>query len=128
MRAFKTKQNFFLCTYCGGNRDVSPTFVVELYGPSTVAIAAGNPDLTYNAPDSSYAEELSGRFSYSSLNCASCRHPIAQWNRYMDETTEVKIHQISNFPLNGTKFTPVWECGNCEAQYFEDEEAEECCL
>ena len=128
MKALRTKEKYFYCGSCETQRGARLVTVVECAGTSSANIRDYHRSSTHGAPDSFFTEVEDGSVVYSSLNCQICNHPIAAWNPYLDLGTPTVLKQIENFPANGSYVSPLWQCGECESQYWEDEEAEECCL
>lgn len=132
MRAHKTKTIYFYCTKCRERAELAPgTWVCVLGGASIGYLRNNFPRHTDGVPDDSFGEvddEGERYIRCVSLNCANCDRPVAKWNEYLDETTEVKASQIENYPLNQSRIDRLWECGDCQSQHWEAESAEECCI
>lgn len=131
MKAHKTKEIYYACHGCGGaNRDIHTSDVIFLVGVSIGWIRKTCPSYTQGAPDDMFTEDPNdaNTIIYNALVCSECDQPVARWNVYLDETAENKAAQIEKAPLNRAEIVRLWQCGSCNNQTWDSNEAEDCCL
>lgn len=132
MKAYKTKEIFFLCTECKETQSVSDSvWVWSDIGRTEGEIRTENPVYTYGLPEGfsePYEHDPANFREGWALCCGNCEKPIARWNKWNDHGSEQFAAAIDTRPVNGATTVRQFQCGNCNTKYWGEEEASDCCL
>lgn len=131
MKAYKTKEIFYLCTKCGNTLPVTNLWVWDDIARTEGEMRTNNPICTDGLPEGftiPYDPDPANYREGYAVCCGTCEYPVAKWNKWNDAGSEQYATAIDTFPVNQCKTVRQFQCGNCNALYWDEEEASDCCL